>query len=86
VTIWENRNLREANTAAAQADSAWREHRDDCPACTKGQRTRDLTLCCKTGWAIYKQRRDAQAQLAEERKLAKQPVPGQADLFPGLTS
>lgn len=76
----ENRPLREAREAFQAAEQAWREHRHDCVTCERAVRQRVLSDMCKPGWAAYRTRRDATAALEEERRLAKLPMPGQAEL------
>ena len=84
MTIRENRTLREARETAAVAEQAWKQHRAGCVTCVRAQRQRVLTDMCVPGWKLYRERRDANAALEEERRLAKQPVPGQGELFPEL--
>lgn len=86
MTIWENRALREARDAAAAADTAWGIHKRDCIGCIRAQRKRAPQEMCSAGWKLYAARRDTAAGVEQERRLAKQPIPGQDSLFPELTT
>jgi hypothetical protein len=86
MTIWENRSLRLARETARDAEQAWRGHKDHCFRCDDAAQRHKLEKCCGEGWAIYHTRRTTSETLEHERELAKQPVPGQNELFPGLTS
>lgn len=81
----ENRPLREAREAFQALDEAWAGHRAGCPGCVRAVRTRHLEDMCGPGWDVYRERREANGELTRERTLAKQPVPGQDELFPELT-
>lgn len=76
-----NLQLTMARSAAADADDRWRAHRRDCPKCSGAQRSRKLPEMCGAGSKLYADMKACQADLAEERKLAKLPMPGQEALF-----
>jgi hypothetical protein len=79
--LWENWNLREARLIAADADTAWRTHKSECPRCARAARLRRLTEACPAGVRITADRSTAHAAVKREQELAKLPVPGQGTLF-----
>jgi hypothetical protein len=77
-----NLQLRLANTIAVEAEERWKHHKRDCPKCATAQRERKIPDMCRRGGLLYKDRNATAADLLKERKLAKEPMPGQEALFP----
>ena len=76
-----NLQLTLANSVAHDAEDRWKAHRRDCPKCADGQRKRKNGEMCNAGRMLYEDRCVTAADLAKERELAKQPLPGQEALF-----
>jgi hypothetical protein len=70
-----------ARSAAADAQDNWRAHCRDCPKCISAMRARKPASMCNRGGILYADHKACQADLARERKLARQPLPGQEALF-----
>jgi hypothetical protein len=66
-----------ANAKARAAEHEWKWHRQGCPVCTAAARARKREAMCDPGLALYDKHRTAQAELAENRRADKAPVPGQ---------
>ena len=77
---WEWRALREARQVWQAADEKLRKHRRDCAGCIKARRTRNPDDACREGRQLLASREAAQRDLKAERLLAKEPIPGQAEL------
>jgi hypothetical protein len=66
-----------ASAKARAAEHEWKAHRQGCAACTAAARARKREAMCDPGPALYDGHRSAQAELAENRRADKAPVPGQ---------
>ena len=70
-----------ANAKARAAEHEWKWHRQGCPACSAGARKRQRGTMCDAGLDLYDAHRAAAAELAENRRLDKLPIPGQGTLI-----
>lgn len=75
------RETREARELAQSAEADDRDHRRNCIDCTRATRQRREDARCQRGRELLKARREADAHLAEQRRLDKLPAPGQQPLF-----
>ena len=67
-----------ANAKAKAAALDWKDHRTHCHLCAPPRvRREDM---CDVGIEIHDGHRSAQAELAENRRLDKLPIPGQGAL------
>jgi hypothetical protein len=72
----------QARADAALADSRWHGHRQGCPPCITAYRARKPAQMCIDGAELYRARKEADAELARQRELDLQPIPGQGTLWP----
>jgi hypothetical protein len=70
-----------ARAVARAAEHEWKQHLAHCPMCTAAARGRRWDHLCDAGQRLHGEHRRAQAQLAEERRLDKLPIPGQGTLL-----
>ena len=61
--------------------SAWQGHLRNCSQCSTSQRRRAWEHLCDDGYAIWNDKRQADAALKRERQLDAEPIPGQEGLF-----
>lgn len=71
-----------ARAQAMHAGTCWYGHRRDCPQCVTAQRARKPDRMCDAGRPLYAAHRQAEAELARQIELDKQPTPGQETLWP----
>jgi hypothetical protein len=74
----------ETALARAEAQAAaedWAGHKRQCPRCTYRARIRDWEWLCPIGTVLRCRNIEAQAELAENRRLDKHPIAGQQSLF-----
>ena len=71
-----------ANAKARAAEHEWKQHRAHCAGCTAGTgRPRKPELMCQQGAALRLAHRAAQDELADNRRLDKQPIKGEQPLW-----
>lgn len=80
-TYMGSRQTREAREMAREAAASELEHRRNCVTCIRAVRQRRDAERCPGGGRLITAKREADAVLAEERRLDKQPIPGQEQLF-----
>jgi hypothetical protein len=68
-----------ANAAFRNAEDKWRYHRRHCPECAQASHRRIPTTCSE-GDRLREDFETCKADLAEERRMDKLPVPGQLTL------
>jgi hypothetical protein len=71
----------EARAESRYRDEAWRNHCMFCPQCGRAARSRKLAGLCVEGASAYAARAEARRELARNRQLDTQPMPGQEPLF-----
>lgn len=69
-----SRETTEARGAARRAAHEWRQHMRYCGPCSRRDR-------CPDGTALWDATKAAEAHLDEQRRLDKQPAPGQEALL-----
>lgn len=71
----------QARAEAARAEREWNAHRGHCITCIRAYRAHKPREMCPPGPALYAELKQAQAELAEQRDLDRQPIPGQGTLW-----
>lgn len=71
-----------ARATARATARLWRDHWYNCPVCERWVRRR-MGNGCTSGRLLRRDDQEAQAELAEQRELDKQPAPGQGELWSG---
>ena len=69
-----------ANAKARAAEHDWKLHKRHCPSCSAAASARKWDRLCIMGDRLYRDHGAAQAELRENRKLDKLPIPGQGVL------
>ena len=70
-----------ARAEALECERRWRDHKANCPVCTRAVRSRRWAEMCGEGGRLRRDWKETVVILAHERKLDRQPAPGQTTLF-----
>jgi len=70
-----------ANAKARAAEHEWKTHRTHCGTCGPAASARKWDRLCATGAPLWAAKRDADRELAENRRMDKLPIPGQESLI-----
>jgi hypothetical protein len=76
-----HRQLRWAQQDLTVLEKEWKAHRVHCVGCARSAVHRSAAMRCESGAAIAERLAALRAEVKRERELAKQPVPGQGELF-----
>lgn len=60
---------------------AWKQHLKHCPQCRDARSRETWHYLCDDGYAIWDDKRYAEAKLTEDRQADAQPIPGQGEMF-----
>ena len=71
----------QARWASHAARDAWKRHKLFCVTCGQAFRRRKYHEACAEGQVLLAERKEAEAELDRQKKLDRQPTPGQAPLF-----
>ena len=70
-----------ARASARAAEDDWRDHKRACATCQPAARRRAWADLCPDGSRIRRAMYQAMTHLEQQRKLDRQPVPGQGTLI-----
>jgi hypothetical protein len=76
-----SRETTEANALARQAAQQWRDHKRHCSQCSIEAHRRNWAGLCPAGREAWRDNREAQEALTENRRLDRLPIAGQEPMF-----